>query len=88
MLTTIQSRAESYLTFTPVDEEFAAHVSDILNILKMQKITKVPKAPSYIKGFIDIREKSIPVIDTKLMMGLSLTEYTNAKYDLNKTNIN
>ena len=44
------SRINSYLSFKLGDEEFAAHVGKVLNILEMTRITEVPKAPSYMKG--------------------------------------
>ena len=46
------SKINSYLTFKLGDEEFAAHVGKVLNILEMTKITTVPKAPDYLKGVI------------------------------------
>ena len=47
------SKINSYLTFKLGDEEFAAHVGKVLNILEMTKITTVPKAPDYLKGVIN-----------------------------------
>lgn len=66
----------SYLTFKLAGEEFAAHVSKVLNILEMTKITKVPKAPDYMIGVINLRGMVLPVIDTRTKFGLPPTEYT------------
>lgn len=67
----------SYLTFKLGDEEFGAHVSQVLNILEMTKITEVPKTPEYMKGVINLRGMVLPVIDTRTKFGMPETEYTN-----------
>lgn len=67
------SKTNSYLTFTLGDEEFAAHVDKVLNILEMTKITRVPKAPCYMKGVINLRGMVLPLIDTRLKFGMSET---------------
>ncbi len=67
----------SYLSFKLGDEEFASHVSKVLNILEMTRITEVPKAPSFMKGVINLRGMVLPVIDTRLKFGMPATEYTD-----------
>ena len=67
----------SYLTFRLGDEEYAAHVSKVLNILEMTNITKVPKAPDYMKGVINLRGMVLPVVDTRIKFGMSPTEFTD-----------
>lgn len=70
------SKINSYLTFKLGDEEFAAHVGKVLNILEMTKITQVPKAPEYLKGVINLRGAVLPVIDARIKFGMPETEYT------------
>lgn len=70
------SQISSYLSFKLGEEEFAAHVSKVLNILEMTKITEVPKAPDYMKGVINLRGTVLPVVDTRIKFGMSATEYT------------
>jgi len=69
--------SNSYLTFKVGEEEFGAHVSQVLNILEMTKITEVPKTPDYMKGVINLRGTVLPIIDTRLKFGLPETEYTS-----------
>ncbi len=71
------TQINSYLTFKLGEEEFAAHVSKVLNILEMTKITKVPKAPAYMKGVINLRGMVLPVVDTRIKFGMDATEYTD-----------
>jgi purine-binding chemotaxis protein CheW len=70
------SKINSYLSFKLGDEEFAAHVGKVLNILELTKITEVPKAPIYMKGVINLRGTVLPVIDTRIKFGMSPTVYT------------
>lgn len=59
------STVNSYLTFYLDQEEYAAHVGNVLNIIEVVDIVKVPKAPSYMKGIINLRGRVLPVIDIK-----------------------
>lgn len=70
------SKINSYLSFKLGEEEFAAHVGKVLNILEMTRITEVPKAPEYMKGVINLRGTVLPVIDTRMKFGMEPTEYT------------
>ena len=69
-------KINSFLSFKLGEEEFAAHVGKVLNILEMTKITEVPKAPEYMKGVINLRGTVLPVIDTRIKFGMPPTEYT------------
>ncbi len=70
------STINSFLSFKLGDEEFAAHVGKVLNILEMTRITEVPKAPEYMKGVINLRGTVLPVIDTRIKFGMPATAYT------------
>ena len=70
------AKITSYLTFKLGDEEFAAHVSKVLNILELTKITEVPKSPNYMTGVITLRGSVLPVIDTRIKFGMTPTEFT------------
>ncbi len=67
---------KSYLTFQLGEEIFACHVNKLLHILEIPDITDVPGAPAYMKGIIDLRGKVLPVIDTKVKMGMPPVEFT------------
>lgn len=66
----------SYLSFQLGDEIYAADVSKVLEILELRPITKVPKAPTYMKGVINLRGSVLPVLDTRIKFGLSAKEDT------------
>jgi len=64
-----------YLTFSSGDEDFGISIIKIREIVAVQKITKLPDTPSYVKGVINLRGKTIPVIDLRLRFGLEEREY-------------
>lgn len=68
--------SDSHLSFRISKELFATNVKHVLNILEMVKITKVPKAPGYMTGIINLRGKVLPVIDTRIKLGLNETQIT------------
>lgn len=73
----ISTELGSYLSFNLGEEQFAANVGKVLNILEMTKITEVPKSPDYMKGVINLRGTVLPVIDTRIKFGMTPTVYTN-----------
>lgn len=72
----ISGSVQSYLTFKIGNEVFATHVSVVLNIIEVMDITKVPHAPVYMKGIVNLRGMVLPVIDTRLKLGMSETQFT------------
>jgi purine-binding chemotaxis protein CheW len=51
-------------------EAFAVPVETVIEILDMREMFRVPDAPSYLGGLIDVRGRSVPVIDLRLKLGL------------------
>jgi len=68
---------KSYLLFTIENEKYGAGVHNVLNILEIQPITKIPKAPAYMKGIINLRGVVLPVIDTRIKLDMTPTEFTD-----------
>ena len=63
--------ATRFVIFTLADEEFAVEVSQVQEIVEMQEITRLPRAPSFIKGVLNLRGKILPVIDLRERLGLA-----------------
>ncbi|WP_055668156.1 chemotaxis protein CheW [Desnuesiella massiliensis] len=61
------------------DEQFAVETAKVQGINDMMEITKVPKAPSHIKGLINLRGSIISLLDINLLLDLPK--------DINQTNI-
>ena len=68
----------SYLSFRLNDEVFAINVGSVLSILELPKITKIPKAPSYLRGIINLRGEVLPVIDIHNKFGMPEAQITSS----------
>ncbi|HOI73628.1 MAG TPA: chemotaxis protein CheW [Syntrophales bacterium] len=65
-----------YLTFKLFGEDYGMEIIKVKEIIGMMTITAIPKAPSYVKGVINLRGKVIPVVDLRLQFGLEECDYT------------
>ncbi len=52
-------------------EVFAVPVGAVVEILDMRPTFRVPDAPAYLAGLIDVRGRSVPVIDLRVKLGLA-----------------
>jgi purine-binding chemotaxis protein CheW len=59
-----------YMTFKLGDELFAINVAQVREVLEVSQITKVPTAPGYMRGVVNVRGQSVPVVDLRLRFGL------------------
>lgn len=51
-------------------EEFAIDILNVNEILKMMEVTEIPNTNNYIKGIVNIRERIIPIVDTREILNL------------------
>jgi purine-binding chemotaxis protein CheW len=49
---------------------FGVPVEAVLEILDMKPLFRVPEAPAYMLGLIDLRGRSVPVLDLRTKLGL------------------
>ena len=66
-----------FMTFQTGREYFGIGISYINEIIQMQPITAVPEVEEYLKGLINLRGKSIPVIDIRGRFKMEPLEYTD-----------
>ncbi len=59
-----------FVTLAIEKEVFAVPVESVLEILDMRQASKIPEAPPYLLGLIDLRGRSIPVLDLRVKLGL------------------
>jgi purine-binding chemotaxis protein CheW len=64
--TASDSKAGKYLTFRLGAEEYGLEILKVREINGLMDITKVPRAPSHVRGVINLRGKVIPVLDLRL----------------------
>jgi len=58
------------------DEHYGLDIARVFEIIRNQPITPVPRAPSFVKGVINLRGRIIPVVDLRGRFGMSDTEPT------------
>jgi purine-binding chemotaxis protein CheW len=63
-----------FLTFTLGDEEYGIDILKVQEIKGYSAVTRIPRAPSYVKGMMNLRGTIVPVIDLRSKFGLELKE--------------
>ena len=66
-----------FLTFCLEEEVYGLEILKVREIIGMMNITPVPRAPTFIRGVINLRGKVIPVVDLRLKFGMETVEQTN-----------
>jgi purine-binding chemotaxis protein CheW len=64
------AREAQFVTLGIDREVFAVPVEAVLEILDMQTVFRVPEAPAHMLGLIDLRGRSVPVLDLRTKLGL------------------
>jgi len=72
------STSIQYIVVKLGNERFGINISYVDNIVRMQKMTRVPEVASYIKGVINLRGEVVPVMSTRIKMGLEPDVETSA----------
>lgn len=65
-----ETNIDQYLTFTLDNEQYAITVAKVREVLEYTHITKIPKTAAFMKGVVNIRGSSVPVIDLRAKFGL------------------
>lgn len=67
----VAEAAEAQFVTLGIEREvFGVPVESVLEILDMQPVFRVPEAPAYLLGLIDLRGRSVPVLDLRTKLGL------------------
>jgi purine-binding chemotaxis protein CheW len=69
---------EQYVEMVLGKERYAMNTQDVYKIIKMDTIYDAPRASSYVKGSIYLRDKVIPVISMRSLFGKPEIPYTQA----------
>ena len=59
-----------YLTCGVGDEIFALNVAQVREVLDLCPFSRVPNMPAYVRGMIDVRGQTVPVIDLRVKFGM------------------
>jgi purine-binding chemotaxis protein CheW len=76
LATVAVEESRQYLTMGVNREIFAVDVRMVNEILDMRPLAHLPNAPGFVVGMIDVRGRSVPVLDLRAKLGLSRSETT------------
>jgi purine-binding chemotaxis protein CheW len=60
------------------DEEYGVEIGQVQEINRLMSITRVPRAPSFMKGVINLRGQLIPIVDLRERFAMPAIEPTKA----------
>jgi purine-binding chemotaxis protein CheW len=61
---------KQFIGFTVGDEEYGLELLRVREVIRMREIARLPRAPSFLKGVINLRGDVIPIIDLRDKFGL------------------
>jgi purine-binding chemotaxis protein CheW len=57
--------------FALEEEEYAARIDNVLEILRVAPIARVPEAPPHVRGVMNVRGRLLPIVEIRTILGLS-----------------
>lgn len=66
------SEMEQLVSFQVGLEEYALDINAVNEILRVTEITEVPNVPDFVKGLFTIRNKLMPVVDLRNLLGMDV----------------
>ena len=64
------------ISFSVGEEEYGLELPRVKEVIRVRQATWLPRAPSFVKGIINLRGDVIPIIDLRDKFGLASREYT------------
>jgi purine-binding chemotaxis protein CheW len=65
-----------FISFSVGEEEYGLELLRVKEVIRIREITWLPKAPTFVKGIINLRGDVIPIIDLRDKFGLPAKENT------------
>ena len=71
-----ESELRQFISFTVAEEEYGLELLRVREVIRVREITWLPRAPSFIRGIINLRGDVIPIIDLRERFGLQAQDAT------------
>lgn len=65
-----------FISFSVGNEEYGLELLRVKEVIRIREITWLPKAPTFVKGIINLRGDVIPIIDLRDKFGLESQAHT------------
>jgi purine-binding chemotaxis protein CheW len=72
------AKVMQYVTLGLDRELFGMPVENVREILDMREVSRLPHAPSSMLGIIDVRGRSVPIVDLRTTLGLPSAAATSS----------
>lgn len=72
----VRGNVVRFLTFISDGLHFGVNTNNVIEIINNHKIRPLPMVPDYVRGIINLRGQTLPIIDMRLRMGKPFQEYT------------
>ena len=72
---TLLNSEGKYLTFSLGEQPFGIEILTVREIIKWRPMNKFPNSPKFVKGVITLRDEVIPIVNLKMKLGFSNTNY-------------
>ncbi len=69
-----ESSGQELISFRIGDQEFCVDIMAVREIRGWTQVTPLPRAPSYVRGVINLRGAVLPIVDLAERLGLGVTE--------------
>ena len=70
------AEADQMISFAIGEEHYGVDIQEVKEVIRIREITQLPKAPTFVKGVINLRGDVIPIIDLREKFGLEQLDYT------------
>jgi purine-binding chemotaxis protein CheW len=64
------------ISFLVGEEVYGLEILRVKEVIRLREITRLPRAPTFVKGIINLRGDIIPIIDLRDKFGLEHQQYT------------
>ena len=71
------AETDQMISFSIGEEDYGVDIQEVKEVIRIREITQLPKAPTFVKGVINLRGDVIPIIDLREKFGLEQQDYTD-----------
>ncbi len=72
----IDGELNQLISFAVGSEDYGMEILKVKEVIRAPQLTRLPKAPSFVKGIINLRGDVIPIVDLRDKFGLENIEHT------------
>jgi purine-binding chemotaxis protein CheW len=70
----VLAKPGKFLTFKLDNEIYATNIMKVREIIGVQPAIRIPKTPSFVRGIINMRDRTIPVVDLRMKFDMEHKE--------------